>query len=468
MIKIVHTSLLRNMALTASGAWSPRPASTFKPTSRQQGTSFQGWQLNHNLSPAIFLPTIATVRHLSSTTILFSPDQAAVQAATAAAVLQSTPAAAAEPVSKLPSEAVAADSAVEVVPSSQAGEAVANATTTTPVETAVLDFLPEKPVPTGASSGGVFEYGHGIDPPLDVMGLGSWWPSGRVQVILDYLHTGLDLPWWGSILIATIGMRVMVFPIVIRAQKNMANLLNNSEKMQDFQERMTDARNRGDQLEAMKVGKAMLAFQEQKGINPLKNIWPLVAQGTIFATMVIGLRGLANLPMESMESGGLGWFVNLTVADPYYALPLMTSATTYIMMKLGADGMTPPNERANPLLKYGIRALPILLLPITINFASAITYYWFINNIISLSQARVIRSPYLRKQLRIPQIKKPKKKSPASNKGFMENIRESMDNMRINLDMVDKGHYETAKSNQNQAKRTYKFDPNKAKPKLKK
>ena len=120
----------------------------------------------------------------------------------------------------------------------------------------------------------------------------------------------------------------------------------------------------------MKVGKAMLAFQEQKGINPLKNIWPLVAQGTIFATMVIGLRGLANLPMESMESGGLGWFVNLTVADPYYALPLMTSATTYIMMKLGADGMTPPNERANPLLKYGIRALPILLLPITINFAS--------------------------------------------------------------------------------------------------
>ena len=33
---------------------------------------------------------------------------------------------------------------------------------------------------------------------------------------------------------------------------------------------------------------------------------------------------MATCPVESMQTGGLFWFVDLTMKDPYYALPLVT------------------------------------------------------------------------------------------------------------------------------------------------
>jgi YidC/Oxa1 family membrane protein insertase len=46
--------------------------------------------------------------------------------------------------------------------------------------------------------------------------------------------------------------------------------------------------------------------------------------------MFTGLRGMANLPLESMMHGGLFWFQDLTVPDPYYLLPLLTSTTMFL------------------------------------------------------------------------------------------------------------------------------------------
>jgi hypothetical protein len=38
---------------------------------------------------------------------------------------------------------------------------------------------------------------------------------------------------------------------------------------------------------------------------------------------------MANCPVESMTSGGLFWFVDLTVQDPFYALPVITWCHSY-------------------------------------------------------------------------------------------------------------------------------------------
>ena len=66
-------------------------------------------------------------------------------------------------------------------------------------EPAAAFVLPDKPEPS--VSGLSMEYTPGTDPPLEAVGLGSWMPSGRVQVLLDYLHNSVDIPWCGSIVI---------------------------------------------------------------------------------------------------------------------------------------------------------------------------------------------------------------------------------------------------------------------------
>ena len=61
----------------------------------------------------------------------------------------------------------------------------------------VLDFLPEKPVPLPETSEILTQWVG--DPPLEALGLATWWPSGRMQYLMEYLHVGFDLPWWAVI-----------------------------------------------------------------------------------------------------------------------------------------------------------------------------------------------------------------------------------------------------------------------------
>ena len=51
---------------------------------------------------------------------------------------------------------------------------------------------------------------------------------------------------------------------------------------------------------------------------------PLV-QLPVFISFFIALRKMATLPIESMQTGGLLWFNDLTAYDPYYVLPVVVS-----------------------------------------------------------------------------------------------------------------------------------------------
>ena len=46
---------------------------------------------------------------------------------------------------------------------------------------------------------------------------------------------------------------------------------------------------------------------------------------------------MANCPVDSMKTGGLSWFSDLTVPDPYYILPVLTSVTLFIQFYLGVE-----------------------------------------------------------------------------------------------------------------------------------
>ncbi len=113
-------------------------------------------------------------------------------------------------------------------------------------------------------------------------------------------------------------------------------------------------------------GQELAALMKEKNINPIKNMMPLLIQFPFFMSMFMGLRGMANLPLESFTNGGLLWFTDLTVADPYYTLPLITSASTFLMFKMSADGVNTTNM--GPIAKLFVKAMPVILFPITMNF----------------------------------------------------------------------------------------------------
>ena len=40
-----------------------------------------------------------------------------------------------------------------------------------------------------------------IEPTMYSLGLGSWWPWGRMQIFLEWMHIEQGLPWWGAIMV---------------------------------------------------------------------------------------------------------------------------------------------------------------------------------------------------------------------------------------------------------------------------
>ena len=43
---------------------------------------------------------------------------------------------------------------------------------------------------------------------------------------------------------------------------------------------------------------------------------------------------MAQLPVESMATGGLGWFADLTVYDPYFVLPVASALTMLVTIEV--------------------------------------------------------------------------------------------------------------------------------------
>lgn len=223
------------------------------------------------------------------------------------------------------------------------------------------------------------------EPAFATLGLGGYSPVGLVQSAMEFLHISLDLPWWGVIMIGTIVVRSCLFPLVILAQRNAAKMGNHMPQIQALQMKMTEARQMGNHLEAARLAQEMYAYMKEKNFSPFKSMLVPLAQMPVFISFFVGLRQMANAPVESLREGGLFWFADLTMPDQYYLLPLITSTTLYITILVGADAAK-MSQQNSQVLKYVLRALPIVIFPFIINFPGAILWYWACSNFISLLQ----------------------------------------------------------------------------------
>lgn len=342
----------------------------------------------------------------------------------------------------------------------------------------LVDTIPEPPpVPDPSTvvdlTGAVQSLAANGEPTFASLGLGGWGPVGLVQNALEYLHVSLDVPWWGAILIGTVVVRLVMFPLVIISQRNTATMNNNLPEIQTLQLKMTQARQTGNQLEAARYAQEMMLFMKDKGMNPLKNMLVPLAQAPLFISFFVGLRGMSNCPVESLSTGGMLWFLDLTVPDQFFILPLITSATMWATIEVGVDGGR--LEASNmQTMRYVLRAIPIVMIPFTINFPGAILVYWTSSNFISLLQVSILKIPAVREYFKIPAlIKHSSETLPIKKKGFVAGAKESWTNMKISKNLAERQRIDEmifTKAGKGPLQKTYKFDPTKlssvqAKPK---
>lgn len=225
------------------------------------------------------------------------------------------------------------------------------------------------------------------EPTFSSLGLGGYSPIGVLQWALEYMHVSLDLPWFATIALSTVIIRFLLTPLVVISQRNAAIMRNVMPEMQDVQNRITEARQMGNSVEYAQANQELMQLMKTRGFNPLKNMLIPFAQMPIFLSYFIGIRRMVNTPVESMQTGGLWWFSDLTLADPYYLLPLITSGTLALTIHLGTDAVRVPGQET-PMLMLFLKAIPIVIFPFIMNFPAAMVVYWASSNFCSLIQVR--------------------------------------------------------------------------------
>ncbi|XP_023332319.1 mitochondrial inner membrane protein OXA1L [Eurytemora carolleeae] len=272
------------------------------------------------------------------------------------------------------------------------------------------------------------------EPSFLELGLGHNYPSGMVQTLMEFLHIDIGLPWWQVIGATTLTLRFLLFPVVVVAQRNMVTLNNHQPQIQKLQIQQQMASLRGETDNAVFAAKCLGNYMSVHNCHPGKAMLPLVFQAGCFMTMFFGLRGMTNVPVPSLLTGGFLWFHDLSMADPTYILPLITTSTIYLQLYLGADGL---NTSTMPdLMKKMIYILPLISIPVMIQFPAALNLYWFSNNVISVIQAQIIRHPQIRLQLGIGEMIKWKPED-LPMKNYQEEIQREMQIQKKKRDKLE-------------------------------
>lgn len=324
-----------------------------------------------------------------------------------------------------------------------------------------VDYIPPPPLPAPESLDIADTLNALGEPTFASLGLNNYTPAGVVQMALEALHVDMGMPWWGAIALATVVVRLMMLPIAVISRRHIIKMNNHMPELARLQERMSECRLRGDLVGTARYGSELMEYYQKHDIKLFRNMMMPMAQLPVFLSWFTGLRGMAHLPVESLATGGLLWFKDLTVPDPIFLLPVLTMATLSITVEVGADGVAASQQKH--VMKWGMRLMPVLGLLFVCNFPTAMCCYWFTSNTFSLVQVLFFKIPAVRQFLKIPEMvihPQPKKKKPSFSQGF----KDSWESNKIVKQIEDRQRADALRfkeAGKGPIQKTYTYDPTK-------
>ncbi|SNX28792.1 protein translocase subunit yidC [Polynucleobacter meluiroseus] len=184
--------------------------------------------------------------------------------------------------------------------------------------------------------------------------------------LLENIHTYVG-NWGWSIILLTILIKLVFFPLSAASYKSMA-------RMKEVQPRLTAMKEQY-KGEPQKLNQAMMEMYRKEKINPLGGCLPVVIQIPVFISLYWVL-------LSSVEMRGAPWILwiqDLSVPDPYYILPVIMAVSMFVQTKLNP---TPPDPIQAKVMLY----MPILFSVMFFFFPAGLVLYWVVNNMLSIAQ----------------------------------------------------------------------------------
>ena len=187
---------------------------------------------------------------------------------------------------------------------------------------------------------------------------------------------------WGlAIIIITLIVKGGMYPLTKSQYTSMARMRELAPKMAKLKERHGD--------DKQKMSQATMEMYRQEKVNPAGGCLPLLLQMPIF----LALYWVFLESVELRHAPFIFWIQDLSAMDPYFVLPALMGISMYVMQKL--QPMTIQDPMQQKIMQY----MPVIFSIFMAWFPSGLVLYWFISNLISIAQMKVIFNGIEKKKL---------------------------------------------------------------------
>lgn len=246
-----------------------------------------------------------------------------------------------------------------------------------------------------SSCGGIRDGAMWFSPPRRNLGFSV--VSESVAMIFQTAHVWTETPWWLTIVGTTMAFRVVLSPVMIYTMRRSAAIQSAKPKLEQFQAEIKELMSSGQRERAMEEQAKLMAFMRDEGISPWKTMLGPLFQLPVFLSLFFGIRKLVEIE-PSLVTGGLAWFVDLTLSDPTYVLPVLTSSSMLAVMELGAE--SGGSTAVSPMMKNVFRGMCLISIPVTSQFPTAVICYWLTSNVYSVALSGFLRLPMIKRRIR--------------------------------------------------------------------
>ena len=219
------------------------------------------------------------------------------------------------------------------------------------------------------------------------------WINRFVVIEIFHFLEGFDLNYGLVIFIMALVIKLALFPLTKKSYTSMAAMRVLKPQLDEIKEKHPD--------DPMKQQQEQMALYGKAGVSPLSGCLPMLAQMPILFALFRFFPASIELRQQSfLWADDLSTFdniLNLGFEIPFYGahvslFALLMAGSSFIQMIYNNQNNASAGD--NPMakqMKYMMYFMPIIFLGVMNSYAAALSYYYFIANMMTFAQQYWIR-----------------------------------------------------------------------------
>jgi YidC/Oxa1 family membrane protein insertase len=187
------------------------------------------------------------------------------------------------------------------------------------------------------------------------------------------------VPNWGlAIILLTIVIKILFFPLTYSSTKSMARLAELQPKVKALQAKYKKSKTDIEQRRQM--NEEMMKLYKQHGVNPAGGCLPMLIQLPVF----VAIYQMLSAAIEFRNSPFIPFWINdLSVRDKTFVLPILMGGTQFVSQKLTPT--TVDSSQAKMML-----IMPLVMTAFFVMAQSGLVLYWLTTNVLQIGQQLLI------------------------------------------------------------------------------